>query len=405
MPAFNYLAFDRSGKQKKGVIEADSSRQVRQKIREQGLTPINVEQVSEKASRRNSLTRGKRISTADLALVTRQMATLLSASLPVEEMLLAVSEQTEKNHVKSVLIGVRSKVLEGHTLANGMNDFPKAFPKLYRATVAAGEQSGHLDKILSRLADYIEKQQQMKQKITQALVYPSLMTIVSISIVIFLLIYVVPKIIGVFSETQQSIPTLTAILLAISHAIQSYGIYGLALLVLAGFGLRQLLKKERLRYRFHYFLLRLPILGNTLKVINSARFARTFGILFAATVPVLDAMRVACDLINMLPMQQAVAESINKVREGTAIHLALKQTSYFSPMSIHLIASGESSGQLEQMLEKTADNQDNDVAVLLTNLLTLFEPLLIIIMGSVVLFIVLAVLLPIFQLDVIAGQS
>lgn len=404
MPAFNYTALDRNGKQKKGVIEADSSRQVRQKVREQGLTPISVDMVSEKSAR-GKTPKGKRISVADLALATRQMATLLSAGLPVEEMLLAVSEQTEKNHVKSVLIGVRSKVLEGHTLANGMNDFPKAFPKLYRATVAAGEQSGHLDKILNRLADYIEKQQSMKQKITQALIYPSLMTVVSISIVIFLLIYVVPKIIGVFSETQQSIPTLTAVLLAFSHGVQVYGIYILILLILAGLGFRQLLKKDAFRYRFHLVLLRIPILGNTLKVINSARFARTFGILFAATVPVLEAMRVACDLISILPMQQAVADSINKVREGTAINMALKQSGYFAPMSIHLIASGEASGQLEQMLEKTADNQDNDVAVLITNLLTLFEPLLIIVMGSVVLFIVLAVLLPIFQLDVIAGQS
>ena len=405
MPAFNYIALDKSGKEKKGVLEGDSSRQIRQKLREQGLTPIEVSSVIEKGVRKTRIPRSKRVKVSDLALVTRQMATLLTAGLPVEEILQAVSEQTEKSHVKSILLGVRSKVLEGHSMATGMGDFPRAFPKIYRATVAAGESSGHLDEVLNRLADYIEKQNRMRQKIQQALIYPSLMTVVSICIVIFLLIFVVPKIVGVFTQTQEAIPPLTAALLAISHFIKVYGIYLLASLVIAAFIFRQLLKQEKFRSRFHLFLLKIPIFGNALKVINSARFSRTFGILFAASVPVLEAMKVASDLINILPMQRAVADSINKVREGTSINIALKQTGYFSPMSIHLIASGESSGQLETMLEKAADNQENDVSLLIENTLTLFEPMLIIIMGGIVLFIVLAVLLPIFQLDVIAGQS
>jgi general secretion pathway protein F len=407
MPAFSYIALDSQGHRRKGMIEGDSARQVRQKLRDQHLVPVEVKMVSETpSSRRNfKLKRRQRIQVADLSLITRQMATLLNAGLPVEEVLQAVAEQTEKPHVQGTLLAVRSRVLEGHSLATGMKDFPKAFPQLYRATVAAGEQSGRLDLVLSRLAEYIEKQHQMRQKIRQALVYPSLMTSVAILVVVFLLIYVVPQIVGVFSDTQQSLPGMTIVLLALSHFIHSYGIYLLIFLALAFLLFRRGLKKYQFRRWLHMQFLRLPIIGNTLKIINSARFLRTFGILFAAGVPVLEAMNVACELIGLLPMSEAVQKNIEKVREGLSISQALKQTRYFSPMSIHLIASGESSGQLEMMLEKTADNQDHDVALLIDNVLALFEPMLILVMGTVVLFIVLAVLLPIFQLDALSGQS
>lgn len=408
MPAFSYVALDPKGHRRKGMIEGDSARQVRQKLRDQHLVPIEVKVVSEATPsfhRNFKFKRRQRIQIADLSLITRQMATLLNAGLPVEEVLQAVAEQTEKPQVKGTLLAVRSRVLEGHSLATGMKDFPKAFPQLYRATVAAGEQSGRLDLVLTRLAEYIEKQHQMRQKIKQALVYPSLMTSVAILVVIFLLIYVVPQIVGVFTDTQQSLPGMTIVLLAISHFVHSYGIYLLIILAIGLLLFRRGLKKYQFRRWLHTQLLRLPVVGNTLKVINSARFLRTFGILFAAGVPVLEAMRVACELIRLLPMNEAVQRNIERVREGMSISQALKQTSFFSAMSIHLIASGESSGQLEMMLEKTADNQDHDVSLLIDNALALFEPLLIIIMGSVVLFIVLAVLLPIFQLDALSGQN
>jgi general secretion pathway protein F len=405
MPAFNYIAFDNNGKKHAGILEGDSSRQIRQKLREQGFIPAEVNIVKEAANRQWVTSRRKRIKVSDLALLTRQMATLLSAGMPIEEVLTATAEQTEKPYVKGIIMGVRARVLEGHTLATGMQTFPRAFSHLYRATVAAGEQSGYLDHILNRLADYMEKQHRMQQKIRQALIYPSLMTIISIAIVVFLLIFVVPKIVGVFSDSTQSLPAVTLTLLAISHFVQYYGIYTLFILIVTGFIFQHLLKKIAFRRSFHFMLLRLPILGNTLKIINSARFSRTFGILFSASVPVLDAMRVGCELISLVPMREAVEVAISRVREGSSIHQALKQTHYFSPMSIHLMASGEKSGQLENMLEKAADAQEYDVASLIDNVLALFEPLMIIIMGMIVLFIVLAVLLPIFQLDAIAGQA
>ncbi len=405
MAAYHYSALNLQGKTIKGVMEGDSSRQIRQKLRDMHYTPLEVILVTEKKSRK-TVGKAKRIKVADLALLTRQLATLLTAGLPVEEALQAVAEQTEKDYIKGIIIGVRSRVMEGMSLAMGLKEFPRAFPHLYQATVAAGEQAGHLDLILNRLADYIEKQHRMQQKIKQALIYPSLMTLISIIIVVFLLIFVVPKIIGVFSESAQSLPAATSILLAASEGIKNYGLYIAVFLVAVLITTKQLIKRNyHFRYSMHMQLLRIPILGNTLKAINSARFSRTFGILFAASVPVLEAMRVANELVRLLPMKEAIAEAINRVREGASISSALTQTGFFSPMSVHLMASGEASGQLEAMLERTADNQDNDVALLIENSLALFEPLMIIIMGGIVLFIVLAVLLPIFQLDALAGQG
>ncbi|MGB6976253.1 MAG: type II secretion system inner membrane protein GspF [Gammaproteobacteria bacterium] len=407
MPAFNYIALDAEGHQKKGVLEGDNARQVRQQLREQGLTPLEVKEVRESGTKstrsRTTIRFGKSVKVADLSLITRQLSTLLGAGLPLEEALKGVAEQTEKSHVKSILLGVRSRVLEGHTLANGMNQFPRAFPELYRATVAAGEHSGKLDLVLNRLAEYTEKQYQMRQKIRQALVYPSMMIVVSICIVTFLLIYVVPKMIGVFSQTGQQLPLSTVILVGISNSIKSYGWYFLAALVLLIIGLQRGLKQRAFRARWQLLWLRLPVLGRTTRVINSARFARTFGILFASGVPVLEAMTTAAYLITILPMRDAVEQAIARVREGTSISRALQQTGYFPPMAIHLIASGEASGQLEFMLEKASDQLESDVSGLIDNLLTLFEPIMILIMGGVVLFIVIAILLPIFNLDQFTG--
>ena len=409
MPAFSYVALDTEGKSQKGVLEADSARHVRQLLREKRLNPLEVHSVSQtksKSSNDKNVRRPqrKRVKVAELALITRQLATLLAAGLPVEEVLHTVAEQAGKPHIQAVLMGVRGKVLEGHTIADGMADFPKAFPKLYRATVAAGEQSGHLDMVLERLADYTEKQHFMRQKIQQALVYPTLMTIVSIAIVIFLLIYIVPKIITVFSQSGQALPAVTSALLAVSAAVQSYGFYALILIILLAFGFRQLLKKENVREKFQRILLKIPVVSTAYLAVNAARFSRTFGILFAATVPVLEAMRVAADLVTLIPMYKAIDQSIAKVREGSSIHRALQQTGYFVPMTIHLIAGGEASGQLENMLARAAENQDRHVTMLIESGLTLFEPMMIIVMGAIVLFIVLAIMLPIFQLDAIAGQ-
>lgn len=407
MAAFTYKAMDSKGKIVKGIIEADSPRLVRQQLREKGLTPTDISLVGGRGTKEKkvSLTTRlfKRVQSSDLTLLTQQLATLLEAGLPVEETLQAVIEQSEKSQVKEVMSGVRARVLEGHSLADAMAQFPHVFPELYCATIAAGEQTGNLHIVLIRLADYAEKQQIMRQKISQALVYPALMTLVSIGIVSFLLVFVVPKIIGVFSSTGQALPGTTVFLVDVSHFLASFGLYIVIAFIIGLFIFFRLLKGEAFRTRWHKLLLKLPLLGYAIQTINTARYSRTFGILFAAGVSVIEAMRVSARLITSLPMRKAINAASQQVKEGTNIHQALKQTGYFTPMSIHLIASGESSGQLGKMLEKTADNQERDVSRLIETLLSLFEPMIILVMGGIVLFIVLAILLPIFQLDQMTG--
>lgn len=405
MTAFQYNAINLKGIKQKGIIEADSSKHARQILREQGLTPFSVEHAQQKMSQLKIKAFGKpAITSKELALMTRQLATLLAAGLPIEEVLAAVGEQTEKSRTKGLILAVRSKVLEGHSLAAALRDYPHAFTELYCSTVAAGEKSGHLDIVLQRLADYTEQQFQMRQKIQQALIYPSIMILVAIGIVGFLLEYVVPKMVSVYSNIGQALPGMTQFLISLSANLRHYGLYGLFATALLIFFLKRTMKSNLIfRKKVHRLLLRIPIIGNAIKVANTARFSRTFAILSSAGVPVLDAMSISSKLITNLPIRSAVEEATNRVREGANINLALKQTTFFPPMSIHLIASGESSGQLENMLERAANNQDSEITRLIETSLALFEPAIILIMGAIVLFIVLAILLPIFQLDQFTG--
>ena len=408
MAAFHYIAINASGQKQKGLIEAESAKHARQILRERALTPLEINPAHQKTNssgpRFAAFSRKQSMNTKELALMTRQLATLLSAGLPIEEVLTAVAEQSEKPRTKGLILSVRSKVLEGHALASALRDFPYAFSNLYCSTVAAGEKSGHLDIVLQRLADYTEQQYEMRQKVTHALIYPSIMVLVSIGIVGFLLEYVVPKMVSVYSNIGQTLPGMTQVLISISAGLKDYGLYVLiAIIVLIFLVIRSMKTSVVFRNKIHRLVLRIPIIGNAIKVTNTARFSRTFAILSSAGVPVLEAMTISSALITNLPIRAAVDEATKRVREGANIHLALKQTTYFPPMSIHLIASGESSGQLENMLERAANNQDNDITRLIETSLALFEPAIILVMGAVVLFIVLAVLLPIFQLDQFTG--
>lgn len=406
MPAFQYIAMDNKGIKKKGIIEADNAKHARQLLRAKNLIPLEMQSAQPKTTTTSTgkISRKQSISSKELALMTRQLATLISAGLPIEEVLAAVAEQTEKPRTKALIFSVRAKVLEGHALASAMRDYPYAFSNLYCSTVAAGEKSGHLDVVLQRLADYTEQQFHMRQKIQQALIYPLLMVLVSIGIVGFLLEYVVPKMISVYSNIGQTLPGMTEVLIAISNGVKSYGLYVLIILILAVFFVRRGMKKNPgFRTSVHEFFLKIPIIGNAIKTANTARFSRTFAILSSAGVPVLEAMNISSALITNIPIREAVEEATLRVREGANIHLALRQTTYFPPMSIHLIASGEASGQLENMLERAATNQEGDISRLIETSLSLFEPAIILLMGAIVLFIVLAVLLPIFQLDQFAS--
>lgn len=400
MGAFEYTALDAKGKEKKGVLEGDSPRQIRQQLREQGLTPLDLEAVQQREAKRSGgFGFRKGVSAAELCLVTRQLETLVRSGLPLEESLNACAKQSEKPRMKSMLSAIRAKVLEGHSLAMALGEFPHVFNNLFRATVEAGEQSGHLDVVLARLADYTESRQLLHQKISMALMYPVLVTIVAIAVVVGLVVYVVPQVIQVFDSTGQQLPMLTIALINSSDFLRDYGIYLLLFLVLLGFTVAYLLRQENIRFQFHRSLLGLPLIGRLVRGANTGRFARTFSILAASGVPVLDAMRISAQVVTNLPMREAVREASLRVREGGSIYQSLDKSGYFPPMIVQLIASGEASGKLEEMLERSADTQERELEMTVSSLVGLFEPLLILGMGGMVMLIVLAILMPIIDMN------
>jgi general secretion pathway protein F len=401
MGAFEYTALDAQGRERKGLIEGDTPKHVRQLLRDKHLLPMEIQESAQtelKRSRAKGLFK-RGLSTLDLALLTRQLATLLRSGLPLEESLQAVAEQTEKPRVQRIILGVRSKVVEGHPLADGLRDFPQAFPEIYRATVSAGEQSGKLDHVLERLSDYTESRQVMGQQVSNAMVYPIVLMVLSCAIVSFLLAYVVPQVVAVFESGKQELPLATRILIGASDLIRNYWYYAVAAAALGTWAFLRWLKAPEARLRFDRFLLRLPLVGKLIRGLNTARFARTFSILTASAVPVLEALRISADVVNNLPMKNAVSDAALRVREGAPIGKSLAARRLFPPMMIHLISSGESSGELEKMLERAATNQEREMDGLLATLTNLLGPFMVVFMGAVVMFIVIALLLPIFQLN------
>ncbi len=405
MGAYQYVAVDTGGREHKGVLEGDTARHVRQLLRERKLLPVQVSEVQTRTESRSKgqsaprWTLRRSISTLELALLTRQLATLARAGLPLDEALSAVAEQSEKARIKSILAGVRAKVVEGHTLASGLDGFPQAFPQIYRATVSAGEMAGQLDTVLERLADYTESRHGLRQKISHAMVYPIVLTLLAIGIVVMMLMYVVPKVVGVFETSGQELPFLTMALIALSDFLQSWWLA--LLLAIAGIvvAIRRILLKEGPRRRVHRWLLKTPLIGRVVRGVNTARFTRTLSITTSSGVPVLEALRISGSVVNNLPMRDAVEAASVRVSEGGAIGRALAESKLFPPMSIHLISSGETSGDLDQMLARAATHQENEMDSVLGAMLSVLEPLLIIIMGAIVLAIVMAILLPIFQMN------
>jgi len=339
------------------------------------------------------------ISATDLALLTRQLATLSRSGLPLAEATATVAKQTDKPRIKRLLLGVRNRVVEGHSLAEGLAAFPHVFPEIYRTTVAAGEQSGHLDVVLERLADYTETRQELQQSLMQALLYPIILTIMALSIVSFLLAYVVPKVVQVFENKDQALPLLTRMLIGLSDFVRDYylGIIMLVIICLVTFSI--LYKKMPVKRFVHRWLLRLPLLGPLIKGNNTARFTRTLSILAASGVPVLDSLRIAGQVINNLPMRSAVETVAVRVREGASLAKSLEQEGYFPPMVVNLIASGESGGNLDEMLDRAAINQEREMKTRINMLMGLLEPLLLVAMGVVVLMIVMAIMQPIFDMN------
>lgn len=408
MAAYEYIALDAAGREQRGVLEGDSPRQVRQMLREKQWLPLQVLPVSgdrrdgnagtADATRRSFAWRAN-IKAADVALLTRQLATLVRAAVPLEESLRAVAEQSERPVVRKVLAAVRSRVIEGHTLAHALGEFPKVFPEIYRATVAAGEQSGRLDTVLERLADYTENRDQLRQRVLGAMLYPIVLTVMCIVIIAGLLTYVVPKVVEVFESGRNTLPWMTRALLATSEFLSTFGPWILAALAVAAVVFARWVRDPAARRKVDALLLRLPLAGRLVRGFNTARFTRTFSILTGSAVPVLEALRIAGAVIGNLPMRDAVERAAERVREGAPIGRSLAAGALFPPMTVHLISSGESSGKLEEMLERAATNQERELDGLLTALVGLLGPMLIVAMGVFVTAIVFAMLMPIFEMN------
>ncbi len=401
MRAFEYQALDANGKKKKGVASGDSARQVRQLLREQGLAPLAVEMVEEREQGSTTAAVGNRrkLSNMELAVVTRQFATLLDSGLTIEDALSGLIDQSESHKVKSILSGVRAQIVEGRSLADGLRMFPRAFPELYVASVSAGEQTGHLENVLDRLADYTEAKQGLQQRLGVALVYPILLTLVSVAIIIGLMTYVVPQVVRVFQDNDQTLPVLTRGLIKISEFLQAYGL--LMLLVFAALLIffTILLRFEKPRFIFHGLILSIPGIRRLSRSLNTSRMARTLSILIGSGVPLISALRSSSEVVLNLVLKSHLQSATTEVEQGASLNRALQRRKSFPPLFTQMVASGESSGRLGEMLEKSASALEREAESRISVVVSLFEPMMILVMGIVVLIIVLAILLPIFDLN------
>ena len=398
MPTFDYRADDAHGRRCKGQLEADSSRHARQLMRERGLWLRELNEAAPAAGP-GSQRRGGRLSAADLALLTLQLSTLVQAGLPLEEALEAVAKQSARRKVAGLLSAVRSRVMEGHALSMALGQFPKAFPELFCATVAAGERSGHLGQVLEQLAAYTQARQASRQKIQMVLVYPLILMLASVAIVGFLLGYVVPDVVKIFVDSGQPLPWLTQALIGSSNALRNNGLLMMGvLLTLIGLW-RWTLRQSMWRQRWHRLALQIPIAGDVLRAMEAARFASTLAILGKSAVPLVDALEIAAAVIGNLTIRARMVDVARSVREGGTLTRGLELSGDIPPMMLHMIASGERAGELDQMLVRAAEQQESSLAARIALVVSLFEPAMLVLMGGVVLLIVMAILLPILSLN------
>ncbi len=403
MAAFEYLALDANGKQNKGVQEADSARQLRQVLRDQGLMPLEVSPATEKASRTSGFTLNlaRRMSGLDRVLFTRQLATLIGSSLPLEEALNAVAQQTEKQHIGALIMGIRSKVLEGYSLANSLREYPQSFNALYCSSVAAGEQSGYLDRVLENLSDYLERQFESTRNVEMALLYPVALLALAFVIVGALMIYVVPDMITVIEDSGQTLPWFTVVLIGMTEVLRSYWWLLLSLIIGTVWVIRWALAQPGIRLRWDYQKFSIPLVRRISRSSNAARYANTLSILTSAGVPLVEAMNIASEVVGNSWLRRRLQEATQTVSEGMSLKLSLDQVGQFPPMLLHMVGSGEQSGELDSMLDRVANYQQAEVERIVSTLVKMFEPMMLLLMGGVVLFIVMAVLLPILSMNTI----
>jgi general secretion pathway protein F len=401
MAAFQYIALDAKGKQRKGVMEADSARQLRQMLRDQGFVPIEVTPTTERSSQESgaSFNFSRRMSNLDRVLFTRQLSTLIASSLPIEEALFAVAQQTEKQHISGLIMGIRSKVLEGHSLASSVREYPKSFNQLYSSSVAAGEQSGYLDKVLENLADYLERQFESTRNVEMALLYPVALLVSAFAIVAGLMVYVVPDMIGVIEDTGQELPWFTVLLITMTDTLRDYWWALIAFIVVVVASIRWLLNQPSIRIQFDESKFSMPLIGRISRSANAARYANTLSILTGAGVPLVEAMNIASDVISNTYLRRRLIDATQTVSEGMSLKISLEQVGQFPPMLLHMVGSGEQSGELDAMLERVATYQQAEVERFVTTLVKMAEPLMLLLMGAVVMFIVMAILLPILSMN------
>ena len=396
MPAFRYEAVDANGRPRRGLVEAVSARVARDALRGDGLFPTAIDPVTRSLAGRADATR---LAPPTLALITRQLATLVSSGMPLDQALAAVAEQADHPGAVRLLGAIREQVAAGEPLAGALSRFPRTFSELYRGLAAVGAESGQLGGVLSQLADYLEARQILRQKLTAALIYPALVTVIALSVIAALLLYVVPQIVAVYQQSRQTLPWLTRALIASSGFVRSTGWYWLGLFVVLGATASVLLRRERWRERAQELLLRTPVIGSVLGGLDTARFASTLSILIGSGAPLLRALETAAGVIWAAPIRRAAHAASAHVREGVSLARALASQRVFPALLVHLVANGEQSGQLPAMLERAAREQDADVERRLTWLAALVQPVLIVIMGGVVLVLVLAVMLPIVSMN------
>jgi len=403
MPAFSYVAIDAEGRTKRGVVEAEAPRQARAGLRSAGLVPIEVAAVDSEAAppgtRRLFGASRIRIGAGELSLLTRRLAMLLEAGLTVEQCLDALIEQAQSESAKRILAAVRAEVLSGQPLGAAFDRYPSSFPEIYRALVRAGEHSGELAAVMASVADYLERRQATRQSAGLALLYPAIVAAVALCIVVGLLTYVVPQVVEVYAQSRQTLPLLTRMLIWVSETMQGKLVYVAIAAVLVALVLRAVYQRESIKRRWHARLLRLPLIGPLWRGVDTARFASSLAILSAGGVPLLQSLAAGARVVKNLALREAVEEAQQRVREGSSLHRALAARALFPPIFIHLVASGEASGRLAHMLGQAARQQEVENEARVRLLTGVLEPSLILAMGALVLLIVLAILLPIIEMN------
>lgn len=400
MPAYYYKALDDRGGTQKGLLEGDSARQIRQQLRDKHWTPVEVSAVDDRQSKQKS--RYKKPSAYELALLTRQLSVLLAAGIPLEETLAAVAKQSPKTHIKSLMLAVRSYVLEGLSFARALQQ-AASFPPLYIATIAAGEKSGHLDLILNQLADYTENRFALQKKIQGAMIYPIVLMVMALAVILGLMSFVVPKIVKVFEQSEQALPLITQVVLALSNAVTQWWWLMLVIIITSAFLFIRFARTQAGKLALDSLVLKLPILARLSKGLNAARFASTLAILVRSGVPLIEALHIGAAVATNLHIQQTIIQAADRVTEGASLSSQLEKSAYFPPMMVQMIKSGENSGELENMLTRAANMQEAEATNFISTLLALLEPLMLVFMGIIVMIIVMAVMLPIVNMNDLAG--